>query len=669
MNTSSDLGSCGPYLLHKRLGSGQFGTVYQAQDTRLKRFVALKVLKAMYCADPDMVKRFMREAQAAALLVHPNIVDLFEMGETEGSYYLAMRYVAGVTLSAYLQPDGKPMQALALPQVSTWVGQLADALNYAHQQGFVHRDVKPSNILIESPSGSANSASARAILTDFGLVKMLVTHSAERSFTDLTSGGRGGTPAYIAPEVWGLGNDAGVASPAADTYALACVTYEMLTGRSLFGADSGGKTHTIAIYERHKAGPDLREIADADLRHTLAQALHQDPSQRLPIVALASQLAWLAERPAREAVAAAKAAAAAQAEAAAQQRDQAWQRKLDQHTQAAKQRIAALEKALDDAQKQVLATQTAAKREAATATEREQTAKQRIAALEKALDDAKEQLQAAQQQSERAATEAQARAAAANHQIAQLSAQLGQTQADLRAERDKPRGWLASLFGTGKIETPVTPQKTLIQPAYTLPILTEHDVNVAVTNGRLRHIGKGTVNQVAISPDGEWLAVASSLGIYIYDLEGRPRAFCPSSSPISCIAYSPDGQFIASGSGSGYGVDNPVKVWEASSGREVSSLSGHTESVTSVAYSPDGKFIVSGSWDETVKVWEASSGREVRSLSGHTSYVYSVAYSPDGKFIASGSGSDYGADNTVKVWEASSGRKVRSLSGHTESVR
>jgi serine/threonine protein kinase len=127
---------------------------------------------------------------------------------------------------------------------------------------------------------------------------------------------------------------------------------------------------------------------------------------------------------------------------------------------------------------------------------------------------------------------------------------------------------------------------------------------------------------------------------------------------VSSVSFSPDGKFLASGSG-----DRTVKVWEVGSWREVATLRGHWGYVYSVSFSSDGKFLASGSWDKTVKVWEVGSWREVATLRGHQGWVFSVSFSPDGKFLASGSG-----DKTVKVWEVGRWREVATLRGHQGRV-
>jgi WD40 repeat protein len=158
---------------------------------------------------------------------------------------------------------------------------------------------------------------------------------------------------------------------------------------------------------------------------------------------------------------------------------------------------------------------------------------------------------------------------------------------------------------------------------------------------QLARLGKGGVAQVTFSPDGRLLAVASSIGVYLYaaaDL--REVRFLPTDAPVWSVAFSPDGRALASGS-----ADNTIRLWDAASGALLRTLEGHTGDVNSVAFSPDGRLLASGSYDKTIRLWDAASGALLRTLEGHTRSVNSVAFSPDGRALASGSW-----DGTVRLW-------------------
>ncbi len=158
---------------------------------------------------------------------------------------------------------------------------------------------------------------------------------------------------------------------------------------------------------------------------------------------------------------------------------------------------------------------------------------------------------------------------------------------------------------------------------------------------QLARWGKGRVNEVAYSPDGRLLAVASSLGIYLYDAEGLEEVrFIETAAWVNSIAFSPDGEMLASGA-----RDGTVNLWRVADGSLLRTLAGHTDWVLSVAFSPDGKTLVSGAADGTVNLWRVADGSLLRTLEGHTGGVDSVAFSSDGETLASGS-----RDGTVRLW-------------------
>ena len=262
--SDKELAKLGKYNLLEKLGRGGYGTVYRALDTVLEVERAVKVLHPPLAADPHFIERFQKEAKTAARLKHANIVQVYDLDEAGGRYFLAMEFLPGGSLKDLLKEKGRLQFERALEILK----QVASALDYAHQQGLVHRDVKPSNILFDE-DGTAK-------LSDFGFSKAL----SEASSASLSaSGGMIGTPAYMAPEVWKGGQ---VVGPQTDVYSLACVFYEMITGKVLFEGESPPVVMTAHVLEGPQFPDEWPEDAPEEIQAVLEKALAQEPGDRYP---------------------------------------------------------------------------------------------------------------------------------------------------------------------------------------------------------------------------------------------------------------------------------------------------------------------------------------------------------------------------------------------------
>ncbi|MEA2425439.1 MAG: eukaryotic-like serine/threonine-protein kinase, partial [Thermoleophilaceae bacterium] len=247
----------GRYRITGRIGTGGMADVYCAHDEHLGRDVALKMLHRRFAQDQDFVERFRREASAAAGLQHPNVVGVFDRGEYDGTYYIAMEFLRGRTLKDVINQSAPLDQERAL-DITT---QILRAAGFGHRRGVIHRDFKPQNVIVDEED--------RVKVTDFGIARAGASEITE-------TGSIMGTAQYLSPEQ----AQGTAAEEVSDLYSIGVMLYEMLTGALPFGGESA-----VAIALRHLTEPPppmrpQRPDLSPGLEGVVMQALAKDPAQR-----------------------------------------------------------------------------------------------------------------------------------------------------------------------------------------------------------------------------------------------------------------------------------------------------------------------------------------------------------------------------------------------------
>src|SRR6059058_1836101 len=247
----------GRYRIIRKLGAGGMANVYLAEDQELGRRVAIKILDDRHAADDSFIERFRREAKNAAGLSHPNIVSIYDRGEAEGTYYIAMEYLDGRSLKELIVSRGPA----PIPIAIDYARQILTALRFAHRNGIVHRDIKPHNVLVD--------AEGRLKVTDFGIARAGTSQMTE-------AGSIIGTAQYLSPE---QAKGAPV-DQTSDVYSVGIVLYEMLTGKVPFSGDT-----PVEIAMKHlSAPPEPPSVKRAEIPRELdlvvMRALPKDPHER-----------------------------------------------------------------------------------------------------------------------------------------------------------------------------------------------------------------------------------------------------------------------------------------------------------------------------------------------------------------------------------------------------
>jgi eukaryotic-like serine/threonine-protein kinase len=594
----SGLPSVEGYEILSELGRGGMGIVYKARQTQRDRLVALKVFRKERLVHPEALRRFRREAQAAARLSHPNIVVVFESDQDGDTHFLAMEYVPGITLQTLVEHNGPLPVALACD----FVRQAALGLQHAVEQALVHRDIKPANLMVVAPHSTSPRTGQRIVLPPRPLVKILdmgvarlyqLRDLGEDSLTTLTRDGAVlGTPDYIAPEQL---EDPHKADIRADLYSLGCTFYYLLSGRVPF---PGGTLIQKLDRQRWQTPASVDQLR-AEVPPAVASvvrklmAKHPDDRYRTPgeLAAALEQLTQTGVLPAGH-------------------QPEPLRETLCLHASGGPVIAAVLLAdgrsvlaACADRQLHLFDLETAAKRRCFGSSPQE------ISCL--------------------------AVAPATGHALTGQGASVriwdpatGQELARLTGHNGAVRGIAVSRDG---------------RQAVSCGDRTLHlwDLN----NGReiQRWSGhRAEITSVALSGDGQFaLSAGRDQTLRLWDVRGgrEVRSFSVPRGLVLGVAFMPDGRAVVSGH-----FDTTIRLWEVDGGRELRRFSGHRQMIAAVAATAEGR-VISGSHDRTLRVWDPDSGAELWCCRGHTAAVTSLDVSADGKRIVSGS-----RDETIRVW-------------------
>ena len=643
----------GRYEIRRMLGEGSCGIVYLAYDPQLRRETALKVPRGEALVAPVLRERFLREARAAAVLNHPNIIAVHEAGEVGPVCYIAAEYCPGVTLAAWLKQRAEPVHA---GDAAGFLVTLALAMQHAHGRGVLHRDLKPSNIMLQASAtcdkGSDDDdrlSSFTPKITDFSLAKFLQEEDAGQTH----SGDIVGTPQYMAPEqAAGKGKAAG---PAADIYALGAILYQVLTGRPPFTGKTSLDTlqqvlSVDAIPPRRlnaRVPRDLEIVClkclekEAHRRYASAEALAEDLTRFLadrPIVARPSGGLELAGR---------------------------WCRRNPALAIASLLAVTAL-----------FGITIVSSLYGISSSQNARQVGQSAENLREALRISDEHRQRSEL---RLAEEYLERGRTLGDQGSGTEALLVLARALEIAPQNEPGLQHAIRTNIGSFADKLHRPSMVLDPG-------------------------GQVTALSTSPDCTTIAAGRSDGaIVLWSAQTGARAveFRDHQALIRTLAFSPDGQLLCSGS-----VDGTARLWRLSDSRSSATVIRHGYPMRAVTFSTDGSQLLTASEDGTVKIrsfskggptgvqvmhsgglmgarfdpqgkmfvtyggadsaclWNAATCQPLGTPLRHERFVQSAQFSPDGRFVLTGS-----EDGTARLWEQASGKPVGTPCRHDCGVR
>lgn len=658
------------YEILCELGRGGMGVVYKARQIGLNRLVALKmVLSGVYASQQERA-RFRTEAEAVARLQHPNIVQIYEIGEHEGQPFFSLEFCEGGSLAEQL--DGTPVPAR---QAANLVETLAGAVHAAHQYGIVHRDLKPANILLSlsrEPRANAATALTRSSrlndaipkITDFGLAKML-----EQPAGQTKPGAVMGTPSYMAPEqAEGKNKEVG---PAADTYALGAILYELLTGRPPFKAESDLETLQQVVKDDPVPVRHLQPRVPRDLETICMKCLQKIPAHRYESAqALAEDLGHFRR-----------------GEPIIARPTPAWERAwkwAQRHRAAASLIVVTLVGVLAVTGTLVYALIGWGEAREANREKDEQVLQVQFAQYRLLLDQAytawrSNEIPSALQRLD-SCPEA-VRNWEWYHLKGLCKGYIHKYTVDgrvpINALAFSPHGpnrlVVARLDGQVEILDAATWQALFRERAHSDSVLSlafASDGASLLTFGtggssRDRSLLAGQIKALAPQPDG------ASLDIRDWWPETACDIYCKAEEPLAGsvqrLALSQGGKYLAY-----VGEQKTIKVCDTASGTVLRTLRLQlpVPTVFSLAFSPNGAqlAIAGGDFDKlgttgTLQLWKWKTDKSPVNFGGHTGAVFTVAFSEDGNSLASGS-----ADQTVRLWDVTSGEAKKTFSQHTGPV-
>jgi tRNA A-37 threonylcarbamoyl transferase component Bud32 len=578
------------YEILGELGRGGMGIVYQARQLAHGRTVALKVIRKERLSHPEVIRRFRREAQAAARLSHPNIVVVYESDQDGDTHYLAMEYVPGVTLQWLVEQSGP----LAVPRACDFVRQTALGLQHAAEQALVHRDIKPGNLMVVVPAGKPMPPRPLVKILDMGVARLYQQRDFhDESLSTLTRDGSVlGTPDYVAPEQL---EDPHKADIRADLYSLGCTFYYLLSGQVPF---PGGTLVQKLDRQRWETAPSVDQLRQeipsavaAVVRRLMAK--HPDDRYRTP-----GELADALDQLTRTGV-------------------------LPRGHEPAKVReVRCLQGGsgpivggafLPDGRTAVFAAnRTLRLWDVETGEERSRFGEAPYAIGCLTIVPGSGHVLVGQGAGVRVYDPATGR------ELARLT---GHTDA-VRA---------VSLSADGRLALTGSDDRTV------------RLWDLTVGREALRLTGhRAGVTGVALSADGRLaLSGGRDQTLRLWDTSGdrEPRLFAVPRGQVLGVAFTEDGRAALS-----CHFDTTVRLWELDTGRELRRFGGHKQMVARVAVAPGGH-VVSASHDHTVRGWDPESGAELWCCRGHIGPVTVVDVTPDGRLLSGG------ADGTLRLWE------------------